>query len=88
MKPNSIGPGARERRGPGGTDRALEELDEPTLVIFFGDHQPELGSDFSQAVLDESDPFAQYTTPYLIWANYPLEEDQLPENGSVSGSPP
>lgn len=64
---------------------ALEELDEPTLVIFFGDHQPELGSDFSQAVLDESDPFAQYTTPYLIWANYPLEEDQLPENGSRIG---
>lgn len=64
---------------------ALEELEEPTLVIFFGDHQPELGSDFSQAVLDESNPFAQYTTPYLIWANYPLEEDQLLENGSRIG---
>ena len=64
---------------------ALEELDEPTLVIFFGDHQPELGSSFSNAVLDGNDPFAQYTTPYLIWANYPLEEELRPENGSRIG---
>lgn len=63
---------------------ALEAFEEPTLVIFFGDHQPELGSAFTGAVLDGSDPFAQYTTPYAIWANYPLDA-QLPENGSRIG---
>lgn len=63
---------------------ALEQLDEPTLVVFFGDHQPELGSAFTDAVLDEQDPFAQYTTPYAIWANYPLETE-LPEDGGRIG---
>ncbi len=72
------------------SDDALRELishyaqvDEPTLIVFFGDHQPPLGNDFYQAVtgkpLDDrttEEVFDQYGVPFFIWANYDIEEAQ------------
>lgn len=59
------------------TDRAfaaftqmLEELDEPTVVLMFGDHLPSVEEEFLNAVLDAGDPFARRTTPFVLWANY------------------
>lgn len=51
--------------------------DEPTVIIFFGDHQP--GNDLIrplQAALQTSTktdviPDINYITPYLIWSNFP-----------------
>ncbi len=74
------------------SDEALQNLveyfsesDEKTLLVFFGDHQPEIGDElwqFLQAkeVDDWEFPDQQlgYTTKYFIWANYDLPqlEDQ------------
>ncbi len=53
----------------------------PTMIIFFGDHQPPLGNDFYEELsgkpLDErttEEVFRQYGTPFFIWANYDIPE--------------
>ncbi|MGM9612255.1 MAG: LTA synthase family protein [Butyricicoccus sp.] len=70
------------------SDDALRNLishysqsDVPTMIIFFGDHQPPLGNDFYEALagkpLDSrttEEVFRQYTTPFFIWANYDIPE--------------
>ena len=57
----------------------LENSDEPTVVVFFGDHCPPLDPEFYDTILQtdigsitigESLPI--YETPYFIWANYDL----------------
>ncbi len=70
------------------SDEALEKLvdyfsksDEKTLIVFWGDHQPEIGDDFWQYCLGhsaETSTFEEqqlmYETRYFIWANYDLPE--------------
>lgn len=70
------------------TDEALENLisyfdkqEEPTMVVFFGDHQPNdavaapilqmNGMDY--AALSEEEIKLRYQVPYLIWTNYEME---------------
>jgi len=63
------------------SDEALEEfidelraLDRPVVVLFFGDHQPSLASEYNDASnTDDSDVVhaeRQFHTEYFIWANY------------------
>lgn len=61
----------------------LDASPEPTLLVFFGDHRPNLGADFmsyraigSQVGLTDSPEAILYTyeTPYVIWANDALME--------------
>ncbi len=63
----------------------FEKVDEPTLIVMFGDHQPKLEDDFSAMVyslsheeaFDANDPvdnIKKYCTPFVIWANYDIEE--------------
>lgn len=71
------------------SDEALEKLisyfaneDEKTVVVFFGDHQPNdtvasmilklNGTSVSE--LDEEELKMRYEVPYVIWANYDIEE--------------
>lgn len=72
------------------SDRALKDLisyyeacDTPTMIVFFGDHQP---SDFvakciltsggkDESTLTFQEQQNRYIVPYLIWANYDLEGD-------------
>ena len=53
---------------------ALEELDRPVVVVFFGDHQPGFSKDINEAFNEDhgSAEFVQrvYETGYFIWANY------------------
>lgn len=79
------------------SDAALEELiayleqqDEPILLLFFGDHQPAVESDFYEELygkpLDQltlAELQKRYITPYLIWANYDLP---LPESTDLSAN--
>ena len=72
------------------SDNALKSLiehyrqvDEPTLIVFFGDHQPSLKNEFYEVLygkkLAERTPaevMEQYAVPFLIWANYDIEERQ------------
>lgn len=68
------------------TDEALSDLvayfeqeQEPVMIVFFGDHQPNdtiagpiLRSNGAAAQLQAQT--ARYQVPYLIWANYDIEE--------------
>ena len=56
----------------------LDTVDEPTLLLFYGDHQPSLGSDTSayrQLGLEmgmfetAEQTLLSYETPYVIWVN-------------------
>ena len=72
------------------SDAALEQLityfsgvEEKTVVVFFGDHQPsdtvaapilkKNGMVWNQ--LDEEETKLRYQVPYVIWANYDIEEE-------------
>lgn len=73
------------------SDQAFENLtkyfanvDEPTVIVMFGDHQP----GFTDSVYDElmgqpttkldiEDTSKMYQVPYVIWANYDIEEENL-----------
>ncbi len=73
------------------TDEALEMLisyfekvEEPTMVVMFGDHQPALtdgtydilyGEDENQVGDEEKQK--RYMTPFLIWNNYGLPEENI-----------
>lgn len=60
-----------------------EQVDEPTLIVFFGDHQPSLSKEFYEALygkkLDErttEEILKQYAVPFFLWANYDIPEQQ------------
>ena len=60
-----------------------EQVDEPTLIVFFGDHQPSLSNDFYELLhgkkLSErttEDILKQYAVPFFLWANYDIPEQQ------------
>lgn len=70
------------------SDQALHDLlayfaqsDEPTVVVFFGDHQPTNSvvrpiwklNGKSDSSLTEEENARRYEVPYIIWANYPIE---------------
>ncbi len=61
------------------SDQALEELisyfdrqEEKTVIVFFGDHQP--NNAVAHSVFDGNDETLRYQVPYLIWANYEIGE--------------
>ena len=70
------------------SDKAVEELihyyensDEPTIVVFFGDHQPPLKNAFYEELygkpLDQrttEERMMQYAVPFFLWANYDIQE--------------
>lgn len=68
----------------------FEQVDEPTILVFFGDHQPaieeELVEELLGAPLDQlsmEQLQKRYTVPFFIWANYDIAEatyDQISLN--------
>ncbi len=72
------------------SDDAIEELithysqvEEPTMVVFFGDHQPALKNAFYEALYGKTlaerttqEVLQQYAVPFFIWTNYDIEERQ------------
>ena len=60
----------------------FRNYDEKTVIVMFGDHQPNdnvvstlmgnAGVDNSAAALDGSN---RYITPYVLWANYDIDEE-------------
>lgn len=70
------------------TDQALETLvkyfeeqDDPTVIVFFGDHMPGVHEAFykklfgkSSSKLTDEELMEKYKVPYIIWANYDIEE--------------
>lgn len=73
------------------SDQSLEELisyfsgvDEKTVILFFGDHQPSdtvaasilAQNGMTWNALSEEELKLRYQVPYVIWANYDIEEGQ------------
>ena len=72
------------------SDQALEKLvgyfeqtDDPTVIVFFGDHQPSLPNSFYKMVygktkgeMDGEDRMRLYHSNYIIWANFDIEEQE------------
>ena len=72
------------------SDLALEkligyfsEVEEPTVIILFGDHQPHLEGKFYKAVMGKKskeltpqEAEGKYRVPFMIWANYDIEEEE------------
>lgn len=62
-------------------DRLAEE-DEPTIVIFMGDHFPSLRGDYgiySQLNITSANCEELYEMEYIVWANYDLDTSSLPD---------
>lgn len=70
------------------TDEAFEQLieyfknvDENVMIIMYGDHQPSLGSASDRLFFPTSgtpeEDMKQYITPFLIWANYDIEDQTI-----------
>ena len=47
-------------------------VDEPTIVVMFGDHHPFISSIINNDA-DHLDEVNKYKTPFVIWANYEIE---------------
>lgn len=68
----------------------LETVDEPTVLLFFGDHEPRLSNEFySSWFTDENgldlETTAQlHKTPFFIWGNYDLNTDAAAKGSTVS----
>lgn len=73
------------------SDRAFEQLvhyfeqeEEPTVILMFGDHWPRLNNSFINSMMNQADTENEleknqnkYVTPFVIWANYNIEETQI-----------
>ena len=74
------------------SDDAFKELidyftkvKEPTIICMFGDHQPTVETEFIAEVmgvdslsgLSPEQEQLRHTTPFIIWANYDIEEKQI-----------
>ncbi|MDO5445397.1 MAG: LTA synthase family protein [Eubacteriales bacterium] len=63
------------------TDNALSELidyfsniDERTMILIFGDHQPSLENQFYDEIGQKTGSPDLYRTKFLLWANYDIPE--------------
>lgn len=56
------------------------EIEEPTVILLFGDHQPNLDASFYDTMLSGKDDWhpgqKKYEVPFVIWANYDIAEEQ------------
>ncbi|MHB8124291.1 MAG: LTA synthase family protein [Desulfitobacteriaceae bacterium] len=63
----------------------LEQLSEPSLVVFFGDHLPMLGTNFNvyqEANFFQDESFYQdylnkYSVPFIVWDNFSNSKEVL-----------
>ena len=60
----------------------FDNIDEKTMIVFFGDHQPGLASDFYRTVMgEEVNSFIgaekKHVVPFMIWTNYDTEEETV-----------
>ena len=82
-------------------DESLEYLinyfsnyNEPTIIVLFGDHQPYIEDEFYKTLLQKefedinSKEAAErkYITPYLIWSNYDIPEENYSHITDISAN--
>lgn len=61
----------------------FEQVDEPTMIVMFGDHSPKLPDEFETWIAGNSydslsirDQEKFYGTPFFIWTNYEMESQE------------
>lgn len=61
----------------------FDKIEEPTIILFFGDHQPSLSDSFYETVMGKTkeelspqEEMKKYMVPFMLWANYDIEEKQ------------
>lgn len=61
----------------------FEKQEEPTIICMFGDHQPSIETEFYEELMGKKqsdwnleDIQKRYVTPFVIWANYDIDENQ------------
>ncbi|MCR4841634.1 MAG: LTA synthase family protein [Eubacterium sp.] len=61
----------------------FDSIDDPTVIVFFGDHEPGLSDEFYSSILGKDvneltseEMMELYKVPYLIWANYDIPEEE------------
>ncbi len=73
------------------SDDAFKELieyfssvDEPVVICMFGDHQPSVENKFIEELMGKSisslsiaEEQKRHVTPFIIWANYDIEEQEI-----------
>jgi phosphoglycerol transferase MdoB-like AlkP superfamily enzyme len=62
----------------------FSQVDEPTMIVMFGDHQASIETEFYEKLYGSSlkdltaqEADLQYITPLVIWTNYDMEEKQM-----------
>ena len=63
----------------------FQSVDDPVEIVFFGDHQPSLNTNFYKGLngkglsgLTEDELENLYTVPFFIWTNYETETEEVP----------
>lgn len=71
----------------------FKEVDEPTMIVMFGDHWPSLDWGFYSDVMGENfgtldliEKQQTYKTPYVLWTNYPSESKEEDMSANYFGS--
>lgn len=58
----------------------FSQVEEPTLILLFGDHQPQVATNFYTDVLGTAPDTAlaqkKQMVPFVLWANYDIPEAQ------------
>lgn len=59
----------------------FEQVEEPTIILFFGDHQPAVEEEFVEELLGKpinqfnlAELQKRYQVPFFLWANYDIAE--------------
>lgn len=63
----------------------FSNIDEPTIICMFGDHQPNIETEFVASLLGVNNinnltieqEQSRHITPFVIWANYDIEEKYI-----------
>ncbi|MGN0164050.1 MAG: LTA synthase family protein, partial [Candidatus Ornithomonoglobus sp.] len=60
----------------------LKKFDEPIMVVMFGDHMPNIEAGFYEELygkplsgISQEESLSRYKVPFIIWANYDIEEE-------------
>ena len=68
----------------------FSQVDEPTMIVMFGDHQPSVEDEFYDAIagmpssqVPVQDRLMWYETPFIIWTNYDMPSEDMGKLGAV-----
>ena len=68
----------------------FSRIDEPTMIVMFGDHQPSVEDEFYDDIagmpsseITVQDHLMWYETPFIIWTNYSMPSEDMGRLGAV-----